>query len=155
MLKHAYQIGVLRALEEGGFLEKQAGATHGLKAIAEGALGKMKRYFTGAGVREALSDYATVSKSPVRGIPLHGAEAAPVIESMTLIEEYARGLTGNKAESILKDVAARLKHAIPSGVKGQALKQVGKSLLPYAVPAAGVGLAAATPAAMEAIYPNF
>lgn len=155
MLKHAYQIGVLRALEEGGFSEKQAGATHGAKAIAEGAWGRVKNYFTGKGVRKALAEYAEVSKSPARGIPLHGAEAAPVVESMTLIEEYARGLTGDKAESILKDVAARLKHAIPPGVKGQALKQVGKSLLPYLVPAGVAGATAATPAAMRAIYPNF
>lgn len=101
MLKKAYKHGVLLALQEEG-LVKEAGAAHGLKTLAEDALGKVKDYFTGKGVREALKNYAEAS--------------APQT--------------------------------------GEALKQVRKSVFPYAAPAAGIGVAAAIPTTMGALYPD-
>ncbi len=127
MLKQAYDQGVLLALQEEG-LFKEAGATHGLKAIAEGALGKVKNYFTGKGVRDALKDYGAVSA----------------------------GKPGSaKLDAIMKDIMARVEHSTPPSIESVALGQVGKSLTPYLLPAAGIGAAAATPSAMEAIYPDF
>ncbi len=156
MLKQAYEIGVLLALEEEG-LTKTAGATHGLKTIAEGAWGKVKNYFTGEGVRGALKDYGEISLHPGQGEALTrlGAKRGPVREALDMLKEHAGGSGSGRAETVLRDIAARLKHAIPPDPKGEALKQVGKSLLPYGVPAAGIGLAAATPSIMSGIYPNF
>lgn len=108
MLKQAYEHGVLLALREEGLI-KEAGATHGAKELASQAWAGAKRYFTGAGVREALTGVAKAKQ---------GIQAAP-------------------------------------DAMGIARKKVLKSLVPYLAPTGIAGAAAATPAAMGALYPDF
>ena len=96
MIKQAYDHGVLLALQEAG-LVKEAGATHGVKALAKDAWSGIKNYATGKGVRKALGDYG----------------AAP----------------GSKE-----------------------LKEVAKSMVPYAAPA---GIAGAATVGMGALYPKY
>ena len=63
MLKHAYELGTLLALQEEGLLKTGAPtALEGAKIVGESTLSKLKDFFTGSKVREALRSIAAAKR---------------------------------------------------------------------------------------------
>jgi len=177
MLKQAYEIGVLLALDEEGFLEKQAAATHGgVKAVAESAWQGIRNYFTGKGVRNALDEFAGArSKAQEllgKGVPIPkpaiieeslAAEIPKGFESLRKLVEKGQhtGYLDQAKLDVAAEFLAKAKAAVPTPTEKAIIeyalrkKNLTKSLVPYLIPAGIAGGVAATPAVMSGIYPNF
>lgn len=147
MLKQAYEYGVLLALEESGFVKESGAAHEGAKALAGQAWGGIKRYFTGAGVREALADVAKAQTGAGSGLTAY----KPVVDSLKKLIGNTKG--DKHLQSAVRSAIQSLEHSVASDSMQTARKKVMKALMPYVVPAAGIGAVAATPPIFDSLYP--
>lgn len=133
-----YNIGVQLALADAGLI-KEATWGAGLKRLSAEALGGIKNFVTGKRLRDALTTYKTVGKSPATIDP-------------TKIQEAIAHL------ALDKPAVNRAREALEAGMTAApdalARREIYKAIRPYAVLLGGAGASYGGYKGVKALYPK-
>lgn len=127
MDKTAYNLGVELALRDAGLVKEAGPMWEGVKRVARGAWHNVKDYASLKNVRDALRAYGTASSTALHLDPT---------KAVTALNALGTPSAGRALRNLLQTATGET-------AKQVALRNVGKSLVPYAVPlglgAAGLG----------------
>jgi hypothetical protein len=151
MLKHAYELGTLLALQEEGLLKTSAPtALEGAKIVGQSALGKLKDFLTAKRVREALKGVSAAKGQPG---PVWDPKLVQRARTMAA-EEVGLGSSQRDLVNAVTEIRKTLDRATQASPEALAKRELLKSLAPYAATAGGAGLIGAGALTAPKIFPK-